>query len=205
MVRGERPFGRAHERQGEAVEALRRPVPGELVVELRDRRPEVPLEAPPDERVQPVRRRRRGRTARRARRRVRTTRPNSSATPTARARSCRSCSSSSRPMAEKPTPSIRMRSPLVDERDVAPRLHLRRDERVGRLVVLAQELERALGEDDAETPGHVASGSARRGARRRRGAAPSRAGEVEPGRAAAEDRDAHERCLPRHSTGRSRM
>ena len=46
-------------------------------------------------------------------------------------------------------------SPDADERDVAPRLHMRRDEVDGLGVVIAQEFERPVREDDAEAPGGV--------------------------------------------------
>ena len=59
-------------------------------------------------------------------------------------------------MAENPIPSIRNPLSPMHERDVAPRLHLRRDEGVGLLVVLSEKLKGPLGEHDAESPGHVA-------------------------------------------------
>ena len=75
--------------------------------------------------------------------------------------------------------------------DVAPPLHVRRDRRDGLGVVVAQELERLVGEHDAEAPGgvggvlldeaHLVAGMAPLPQRR----------EVEPGRSAAHDCNAH--------------
>ena len=43
----------------------------------------------------------------------------------------------------------------IDDRHVPPGFHVWNDGRVGRLVVLAQEFERAVGEHDAEAEGGV--------------------------------------------------
>ena len=58
-------------------------------------------------------------------------------------------------MAENPTPSMAIGLAAVHDGDVAPRLHARGDEvdRFG--IVLAQELERAVREHDAEAPGRI--------------------------------------------------
>ena len=79
----------------------------------------------------------------------------------------------------------------VDQRDVVPRLHLRRDRRISLLVVLAQEFQRAVGEHHAEAEGGVGRILLDHGDIGAPAAALDQIGEIEPGRPGAENGDAH--------------
>jgi hypothetical protein len=92
-------------------------------------------------------------------------------------------------MAEKPTPSMAMPLAAVDERDVLPGFHPGLDQVGGLGIVRAQEVEGAVGEHDAEAEGRAGRVLLEDLDLALRLPPLPQIGEVEPGRAAAEDGD----------------
>ena len=43
----------------------------------------------------------------------------------------------------------------MEQREIGPLLHRRRNQAIGLLIVVAQEIERAIGEDDAEAESRI--------------------------------------------------